>query len=338
MGTANTVPTLSGVQKAAILMVSIGPQASAEVMKRLSEAEVKALSKAIARLDSVSSEQSQSVMEDFYREARASAGCGRGGLEFATQALTFAFGSDNARRLAEELPKTAAARRLENLQKADPEQLGRFLEREHPQTIALILAHLPAAQASSLLGNLVPETQTEVAIRMADLERVSPEVVHKISLVVSDRMLSFGELKRESSGGPRAIADILNRMDARTSDTILESMQERQQLVDAIRHYMFVFEDLLVIDERAMKEVVTRIDRKLLTLALKGTNEQLRTHFTRCMSQRAGEMLTEDMEAMGPVRIKDVETAQQEILAVVRSMESEGVVSLKGGSEEQYVV
>ncbi len=194
------------------------------------------------------------------------------------------------------------------------------------------------SQAATLLAKLPPELQPDVTTRLAELDRVAPEVVQKISMVISDRLISMGEFKRELYGGPRAIAEILNRLDSRISDEILSSIPERQPLVDAIRHYMFVFEDLLLVDARAMKEIVGRVDRKLLTTALKGTSDQLRNHFLSCMSQRAAEMIREDMDAMGPIRIKDVEAAQQEILGAIRILETEGVLSLKGGGEEQYVV
>ena len=342
MATTTASLSLSKVQKAAILMVSIGEQASAEIMKRLSEDEVKILSKAIARLETVPADQAQAVMEEFYQTARATSGAGRGGFEFATKVLTYAFGSEGAKRIADELPKTnqQSSRRLESLQKADPDQLGRFIAGEHPQTIALILAHLMPAQASALLASLPEDLRADVAVRLAELDRVAPEVVHKISIVVSEKLSSVGEMKTECYGGPRAVAEILNRMDAAASEMILEGIQDRQPLVDAIRHYMFVFDDLLLIDARAMKEVVARIDRKLLTMALKGTSDEMKKHFLQCMSGRAADMLREDMEALGPVRIKDVEAAQQEILAAVRVMESEGVLSLKGGGsggQEEYV-
>lgn len=341
MATTTASLTLSKVQKAAILMVSIGEQASAEIMKRLSEDEVKILSKAIARLETVPADQSQAVMEEFYQTARSMSGAGRGGFEFATKVLTYAFGSEGAKRIADELPKTnqQASRKLESLQKADPDQLSRFIAGEHPQTIALILAHLMPAQASSLLASLPEDLRADVAVRLAELDRVAPEVVHRISIVVSEKLSSVGEMKTECYGGPRAVAEILNRMDAAASELILEGIQDRQPLVDAIRHYMFVFDDLLLIDARAMKEVVARIDRKLLTMALKGTSDEMKKHFLQCMSGRASDMLREDMEALGPVRIKDVEASQQEILAAVRVMESEGVLSLKGGSggQDEYV-
>src|SRR5690348_809808 len=227
MATTSTSLALSKIQKAAILMVSIGEQASAEIMKKLSEDEVKILSKAIARLETVPADHSQAVMEEFYQAARSMSGAGRGGFEFATKVLTYAFGSEGAKRIADELPKTnqQASRKLESLQKADPDQLSRFIAGEHPQTIALILAHLMPAQASSLLASLPEDLRADVAVRLAELDRVAPEVVHRISIVVSEKLSSVGEMKTECYGGPRAVAEILNRMDAAASELILEGIQ-----------------------------------------------------------------------------------------------------------------
>jgi flagellar motor switch protein FliG len=253
--------------------------------------------------------------------------------------LSSAFGPEGARRLAEALPKGVRANKsIESLQKADPTLLSRFIEGEHPQTIALVLSHLSAAQAASLIANLPPALRSDVVVRIAELDRVSNDVVARISLVIGEKLKSIGQVKSEPHGGPRSVAEILNRMDSAVSEEILTNMQEQQALVDAIRHYMFVFEDLLLVDGTAMKEVVAKIDRKLLTIALKGTSDQLKNHFMQCMSQRGAEMLREDMDAAGPVRIRDVEQAQQQILAVVQQLESEGVLSLKGGGGDQYVV
>jgi flagellar motor switch protein FliG len=212
------------------------------------------------------------------------------------------------------------------------------MEGEHPQTIALVLSHLSPAQAALLIANLPPDLRADVALRIAQLDKVSPDVVARVSLVISEKLKTVGELRMEAHGGPRSVAEILNRMDAAISDEILGNIKDEQSLVDAIRHYMFTFEDIMLIDPTAMKDVVAKIDKKLLVVALKGTSEQLKNHFLGCMSQRGAEMLREDMEAAGPVRIRDVEAAQQQILAVVQQLESEGVLSLKGGSDNQYVV
>jgi flagellar motor switch protein FliG len=328
---------LSGQQKAAILLVTLGEKLGGEILKQLNEEEVKSVSKAIARLEKVTPSQTEAVLEEFCQSALG--GGGRGGFDYAKRMLSNAFGPEGAKRLAENLPKSGRGNKnIESLQKADPQLLSRFIEGEHPQTIALILSHLSAAQAASLIANLPPALRSDVVARIADLDRVSNDVVARISVVIGEKLKSVGEVKTEPHGGPRTVAEILNRMDSAVSEEILTSMQEQQALVDAIRHYMFTFEDLLLIDSMAMKEVVAKIDRKLLTIALKGTSDQLKNHFLQCMSARGGEMLREDMDAAGPVRIRDVESAQQQILAVVQQLQSEGVLSLKGGGGDQYVV
>ena len=328
---------ISGSKKAAILLVTLGERLGGEILKQLSEEEVKSVSKAIARLEKVTPSQTEAVLEEFCESALG--GGGRGGFDYAKRMLSSAFGPEGARRLAEALPKGVRANKnIESLQKADPLLLSRFIEGEHPQTIALVLSHLSAAQAASLIANLPPALRSDVVIRIAELDRVSNDVVARISLVIGEKLKSIGEIKSEPHGGPRSVAEILNRMDSAVSEEILANMQEQQALVDAIRHYMFVFDDLLLIDATAMKELVAKVDRKLLTVALKGTSDQLKNHFLQCMSQRGAEMLREDMDAAGPVRIRDVEAAQTQILAVVQQLESEGVLSLKGGGGDQYVV
>ena len=336
-----TAPAVkNGTRKAAIFLMSIGEHATAELLKQLSEAEVKTVTKAIARLETVPAEEVEKVLEEIYHLALSQSGVARGGMQFAKKVLASAFGPENARRMAEHLPRTGLQinKSLETLQKADPQQLSRFLEHEHPQTIALILAHLSTSQAASLLASLPAERRPEVVVRMASMERISPEVVAQVAGVISERMKTFGEMRREACRGPRAVAEVLNRMDTAETDAILAEIQDNQALVDAIRHYMFVFDDLLMLDAKAMKDVVAKVDRKLLMVALKGTSEQMKQHFLGGMSQRGADMLREDMESLGPVKIKEVEDAQQQILAIIREMENEGQVSLKGGGQEQYVV
>src|SRR3984885_9503080 len=334
----NTSNKITGPQKAAILLVALGDKISGEVMKQLNDEEAKAVSKAIARVDKVTPSQTESVLEEFCQLVGQSGG--RGGFDYAKRVLSNAFGPEGAKRISDHLPRPGVRfnKNFESLQKADPGQLSRFIESEHPQTIALILSHLSAAQAASLLATLPMPLRSDVALRIAQLDRVSPDVVARISIVISEKLKTLGDIKMELHGGPRAVAEILNRMENAMSDEILSNMQDEQPLVDAIRHYMFTFDDLLLIDSMAMKEVVGKIDRKLLVVALKGTSAQMKNQFLQCMSMRGAEMLKEDMEAAGPVRIRDVEAAQQQILAVVRQLESEGTLSLKGGGGAEYVV
>jgi flagellar motor switch protein FliG len=336
--TESTSTKITGPQKAAILLIALGDKIGGEVLKQLNDEEVKSVSKAIARLEKITPSQTESVLEEFCQMVGQNGG--RGGFDFAKRVLSSAFGPEGAKRIAEHLPKTGGRmnKHIESLQKADPNQLSRFIAGEHPQTIALVLSHLSATQAASLLVNLPMPLRSDVVLRIAQLDRVSPDVVARVSVVITEKLRTLGEVKMELHGGPRSVAEILNRMEGTMSDEILGNLQDEQTLVDAIRHYMFTFDDLLLVDTMAMKEVVSKIDRKLLVVALKGTSDQLKNQFLQCMSMRGAEMLREDMEAAGPVRIRDVEGAQQQILAVVRQLETEGTISLKGGGGAEYVV
>ena len=227
---------------------------------------------------------------------------------------------------------------FDSLQKADPQQLAKFIHSEHPQTIALILAHLNPSQAAALLTSLPAEIRADIALRMGNLDQISPDIIARIAGIIGQKLKGLGETNRESYGGVHAVAEMFNRLDSKSSREILVSIEdEAPELVETVRQLMFVFEDLLGLDQSAIKEVLTRVDRKILTIALKGTSENLRNHFLGCMSQRGAEMLREDLESLGPVKIKEVEGGQHQIIAVVRQLESEGVISMKGGGGEQYV-
>src|SRR5580704_2529827 len=332
---------LAGLHKVAILLVSLGDNACAELLKHLTEDEVQRIMEAIAQLRSVPEEQCRSVLEEF-RSRLSDPALGRsGGLAFAKRALTAAFGPEGSQRHLERLPKTAAgAQSSQGLRNLDPTLLARFVEMEHPQTVALVLAHLDPVQAAAMLRSMDAERGAQVALRLARLDQVAPAVMTKISGVMSKKLKQFGGLKKESTGGLRTVAEIFNQLDSSLSTDILDRLGELDSnLVDAIRQKMFVFEDLLSLDTAGVKELVGRADRRGLALALKGTGEELRKHLLQGMSQRGSAMLLEDMEALGPVKIKDVEEAQQQIISVVRQMEAEGVVNLKGGGgDEQYIV
>jgi flagellar motor switch protein FliG len=331
---------LPGIRKAAILMVILGDQTSGEILRQLDDEEVQLISREVARITSIDNEQAESVLEEFYQMSMARDFVLKGGLDYARKMLLNAFGPEHATKLLDRLVKTLGSElaSFDTLQRADPQQLAKFIHNEHPQTIALILSHLSASQAASLLATLPGPLRSDVTLRIAQLDRVSPDVVARISIVISEKLKTLGDVRMELHGGPRSVAEILNRMENSLSDEILASLEDEQPLVDAIRHFMFTFDDLRLIDAMAMKEVVGKIDRKLLVVALKGTSDQMKNQFLQCMSQRGAEMLREDMEAAGPVRIRDVEAAQQQILAVVRQLETEGTVNLKGGGGAEYVV
>lgn len=332
---------MSGAKKAAILTVCMGDTVSAEILKELDENEVADIGREIARLQNVTAEDGEQVLEEFYQLAMAQDYVLKGGVDYARKILTKAFGPESARKILDRLLKQlgADAANFDALQKADPQQLAKFIHNEHPQTIALVLSHLNPSQAAGLLFSLPNDLRADVALRMANLDQISPDIISKIALIIGQKLKSLGEMSRESYGGVRAVAEMFNRLDSTCSKEILENIEGNDPtLAETIRHLMFVFEDLLLIDQNGIKEILGRIDRKILTVALKGTSDQLKDHFLECMSQRGAEMLREDMEALGPIKIKEVEAAQQQIISVVRQMEAEGTISLKGAVGEQYVV
>lgn len=333
--------TLTAVRKAAMLLVVLGEQTGAQLLQHLAEEDVQKVSREVAMITSISSEQAENVLQEFHHITTAGDYVARGGIDFARKVLLRAFQPEQAKRLLDRLQKAlgSEAASFDAIQKADPQQLAKFIHSEHPQTIALVLSHLNASQAAALLMSLPAELRSDVSVRMASLDQISPEIILKIAGVIGQKLRALGEFSRESYGGVRAVAEILNRLDSGSTREILEDIDRRDtNVAETIRHLMFVFEDLLLIDQMGLKEILGKVDRKALTLALKGTSEQLRTHVLACMSQRGGEMLKEDMDALGPVKIKEVEAAQQQIISVVRQLESDGVISLKGAVGEQYVV
>jgi flagellar motor switch protein FliG len=332
---------ISGIRKAAIFLVSLGEEASADLLRQLEDEEVQLVGREIARLNAITAEQAEAVLEEFHQMSLAHDYVLKGGLDYARKILNSAYGPESAKRVLDRLISALGTEvvNFDALHKADPQQLAKFIHNEHPQTIALVLSHLNPTQAAALLVSLPAEMRSDIALRMANLEQISPEVIAKIATVIDQKLKALGEFSRESYGGVRAVSEMFNRLDSNSSKEILEKIEHVDpSLVETIRHLMFVFEDLMLIDENGIKEILARVDRKVLTIALKGTSEQLKEHFLKAMSQRGSEMLREDMDVMGAVKIKDVEAAQQQIIAIVRQLESEGSVSLKGAVGEQYVV
>jgi len=270
---------LPGVRKAAILIVALGEKASAEVLQHLQESEIELISREVARMDAVPPEQAEKVLEECYQMQLAHSYVIKGGVDYARKVLMNAFGPEHAQKLLDRLIKALGTEAIsfDELQKADPQQLAKFIHSEHPQTIALILSHLNPSQAAALLFSLPPEIRADVALRMAHLEQISPEVVTKIARVIGEKLKALGEFSRESYGGVRAVAEMMNRLDSATSKEILDNIEEAEpQLVETIRHLMFVFEDMLLLSQEGIKEVLARVDRKLLTVALKGTSDRLK--------------------------------------------------------------
>ena len=331
--------SIPGVRKAAMILISLGDQASAKIVSQLTEDEVQRVSREVSRTRSLSSEQLENVLQEFHNLTLANDYVVSGGMEYARKMLVAAFGPEAGLRLLEKLPKDLGNKpsSFSSLQKAEPKQLARFLQLEHPQTIALILSYLDSSKSAALLTSLPEEMRSDVALRMAGLDQIAPEIITRIGGVIEEKLKGLGDVSRESHGGVRAVAEMFNRLDSSVAEGMLSSIEQRDpNTAGGIRHLMFVFEDFLSLDQNSIKEVLARVDKKVLTIALKGTSDSLKNHFTSCMSQRGAEMLKEDMEAAGPVRIRDVEAAQKQIIAKVKELQAEGVVSLKGGSD-QYV-
>jgi flagellar motor switch protein FliG len=339
---ATSKPRIKGPQRAAMVLVMLGEEASANIIKQMPEDDVQLISREIALLKGVDTSQSESVLEEFYQVVMAGQYVMKGGLEFAQNLLVSAFGPEAAKRVLERLMKAMGhdMANFDALQKADPQQLAKFIHSEHPQTIALVLAHLNPAQASALLTSLPPEQRADLALRVANLDQVSPEVINKIAIVIGGKLNALGEFSRESYGGVRTVAEMFNRLDSEVSKEILANLESQDEtLTETLRRLMFVFDDLLTLDQNAVKEILARVDRKIPMMALKGTTERMKKHFFQCMSERGAEMMREDMDALGKVKMKDVETAQQEIISIVRKLEAEGVVNLRGavGGGDEYV-
>jgi flagellar motor switch protein FliG len=334
------IDDISGARKTAILMVCLGDEASSAILRVLDEDEIQAISQQIARVPTINTVETEKVLEEFYQMSLARNFVIKGGIDYARKILVNALGPDQSKRMLDKLMKTLGNETLsfDALQKTDPQQLAKFIHSEHPQTIALVLSHLNASQAGGLLMSLPVELRADVALRMASLDQISPEIISKIATVIGHKLKALGEISRESYGGVESVAEMFNRMDSTVSKDILENIAEvNPKLVESIRHLMFVFEDLLMVDVNSVKEVLSRVDRKILTIALKGTSDTMKAHMLQAMSSRGAEMMREDMDALGAIKIKDVEAAQQQIIAVVRQMEAEGTVSLGAGGGEQYV-
>lgn len=335
-----TESDMSGAKKAAILMVLLGDEASAGIFRFMQEDEIQEISKEISRLGEINHDVADEILEDFYRLTLAQSFLARGGPEFAKKLLVKAFGPDSSKKLLDYLNISlqSAIVGFDNLQKADPVQLSKFIQSEQPQTIALVLAHLNSSQAAALLSSLPAPLRGDVIMRMANLEQISPDVISKITTILEQKLKSLGDFSRESYGGIRAVAELINRMETKSAAAILEKVEgENPALALSIRNLMFVFDDVLLIDDQGMREILQRVDKKTLTVALKGTSEELRNQFFRNMSSRAVEMMREDMDVLGPIRVRDVETAQQQIVSIVRKLDESGVINLRGSSGDEYI-
>jgi len=339
MTTSSGKLTISGARKAAILLTVLGEDSAATVFRNLDEKELQRVADEVAGLGTVPVEISLQVFEEYQRLTQAQDFIIQGGHDLARRLLVKAFGEGDAEGIMQRLTKARELNPLESLQRADPQKLARFLEAEHPQTIALILGQLGDRQASALLMNLPNDIRAEAVKRLANLRRFSPEMAEKVSIVLAQRLKAVGEQGKRTYSGFQSVADIMNCIDTTVAQEILADIEnEEPTLAISIRDLMFTFEDFLQVGESQVRELTGAIDKRVLATALKGANEELKNHFFRTMSSRAIEMLKEDIESLGPVRNKDVIKAQTEIVAIARQLETEGKIVLKGEANDEYVV
>jgi flagellar motor switch protein FliG len=332
--------SMNGAQKAAIVMLLLGEERSSEVFKHLHEDEIERIARVLAQIGNVDAKIGETVLEELHETMQAATYLARGGMEYAQRLLVSSVGSDAAGRILDRVVKSNKSHAgFAILAKADPNQLSKFILSERPQTIALILAQLHSSQAAQLITTLPDELRSDVVTRMAGLDEISPEVVLRISSVIEQQLKTLGTSSHEASGGVRAVAELLNRLERSISVGVLEGVEsESPDLAVSIRNLMFVFEDLGKVEDTAMREVIQRVDRKVLPMALKGAAEEIRDRFFSNMSKRAGDMLQEEMDVMGAVRLREVEQAQAEIVAVARKLEEEGLLTTGAAAGEAYVI
>jgi flagellar motor switch protein FliG len=330
----------AGLRKAAILLVVLGDEAASAIYRQLPVEQVERITREIADLRAVDPETALSVLEEFDRMVMTGDYLAQGGREYANQLLVRAFGEEGAQDLLRQVSHAAeaSASKLDSLRKADPTQLAKFIEGEHPQTIALILAHLESKQASTLLLLLSPELRAEAIKRLAQLRQFSPEMAERVSLVLHKRLESLGDQSRRAYAGLRGVADLMNRLDVTTGKNILEGIEKDDpKLALSIRNLMFTFEDLLTIPEAGIRELLAQMDKKTLATALRGASEELKNFIFKSMSSRAVEMLKEDMEVLGPLKSREVNKAQMEAVGVARKLEAEGKLVLSGEGDDEFV-
>lgn len=329
----------TGRQKAAVLLISLGPEQSAQVMKNLNEEEIEQLTLEIANVRKVDSDQKAKIFEEFYQLYMANEYIAKGGIEYAKSVLEKALGNQKAVNIINKLTSSLQVKPFDFVRKADPSQLMTFIQNEHPQTIALILAYLDAEQSAGIIGSLPQELQSEVAKRIALLDRTSPEIIKEIEDVLERKLSNFVVQDFTSAGGVNSVVQILNRVDRGTEKGILETLEiQDPELADEIKRLMFVFEDIILLDDKDIQKVLRDVDQKDLALSLKGSSEEVGEKVKKNMSKRAAETIQEEIEFMGPVRLKDVEEAQQRIVGIIRRLEDAGEIIIARGGGDDIIV
>jgi len=336
---ADDIAGMDGVQKAAVLLIALGPEKSSLIFKHLKEEEIETLTLEIANTRSVAPQIKEDVMEEFYQVCLAQQYIAEGGIGYAKNLLEKALGEDAAQSVIGKLTASLQVRPFEFVRKADPSQLLNFIQDEHPQTIALILSYLSAHQAAQVVSSLPMDKQSDVAKRIAKMDRTSPDVIKEVERVLERKLSSLVNQDYTQVGGVDAIVGILNTVDRGTEKHIMENLEiEEPELADEIRKKMFVFEDILTLDDKTIQRVLRDVDQNDLGLALKGSSEEVQSAIFRNTSSRLASMIKEDMDFMGPVRMKDVEEAQQKIVNIIRKLEDSGEIIISRGGGDEIVV
>jgi flagellar motor switch protein FliG len=336
---ALTTISMTGLRKAAILLVRMGKEYSSKVMSGLSEAEVEELSAEIARLGKLEPQVAGDVIDEFYAMATAKH-AGAGGMQYARELLESSLGSERAQLILDRLQAAMTDAPFNFLSHADPRQLLSYVQHEHPQTIALVLAHIPSALASSILSGLSPEVQSDVAHRIAVMDRTSPEVIRQVEQALQRKLSTVLQPDELSTvGGLEPLVDIINRSDRTTERLILEALEARSpEIAEEIRRRMFMFEDIINLDDRSVQLVLRQVEPSDLATALKGVGEEVRDKVTGNLSERGRENLLEEIDLLGPVKVKMVEEAQQKIVSVIRSLEDSGQIEIQRGGEDDELI
>lgn len=330
---------ISGLQKAAILLIALGPERSAHIFKHLKEEEIEELTLEIANTRSITPQIKETVLDEFYQVCLAQRYIAEGGIGYAKELLEKALGQDKAMDVIGKLTASLQVKPFEFVRKTDATQLLNFIQDEHPQTIALILSYLSPSQSAMIISALPPDRQSDVARRIAMMDRTSPDVIKEVERVLESKLASLVNQDFNIIGGVDAIVEILNTVDRGTERHILETLEiEEPELADEIRKKMFIFEDILLLDDRAIQRVLRDVDNNDLAIALKGSNEEVQNAIFNNMSSRLSVMIKEDMEFMGPVRMKDVEEAQQKIVNIIRKLEDSAEIVISRGGGDEIIV
>ncbi|NLL17999.1 MAG: flagellar motor switch protein FliG [Clostridia bacterium] len=330
---------MTGLEKAAVLLISLGPDLSSRLLRYLPESEIERVTYQIANMATVTNEMKAAVTEEFLQLYEAQQYLLHGGINYARELLEKSVGPAKANEIIRKLTESSKIRPFAMVRKADPRQMINFIYNEHPQTIALILAYLEPEQASIIISGLPEEMQADIARRIALMERTSPEIVKEVEAVLESKLSSLMDQDFTTVGGVKTLVDILNRVDRSTEKIILETMEkDDQELAEEVRKRLFVFEDIINLDDTSIRRILREVDTKDLALAIKGSSQDVANRIYKNMSQRAGEMLKEDIEFLGPIRLRDVEEAQQRIVQTIRRLDEAGEIVISRGGEDALIV